>query len=501
VLKNAPIRTKLFLAVLALAVPAIVLIGVLSYLGGKEAVEQTTLERLTSVRAGKANQIEVYFDRIRSQARTFARDRMVIDAMADFDEAHQALLDVELTPEQRDAVVGHYTEEFLPRLAANTETQVDTATYLPADVGDLYLQYHYIVANQNPEGEKGLLDDAGDGSLYSDVHSSIHPVLRDYVHEFGFHDLLLISGSGHIVYSVSKEEDLGTNLLDGPYQDSNLATVFQEAQHDYLGDRVSLVDFAPYAPSFGEPTSFMAAPIVDGAWLLGVLVFQMPVGEIDDVMTSNRNWEIDGLGETGETYLVGADFKMRSNSRFLLEDPEGYIEAAERAGVSPADIRRIRNFETTILTQDVRTVASIAALIGETATTATEDYRGVEVLSSYAPLNIEGVKWAILSEIDADEAFTRIRVFTRNLVLRLAGLLALVLVAAWFLSWRVLRPVKKMSRSRSRVVTSWAGWRRASTRWSPPSARRRTISRRRRKSSKASAASSSVGIPRAESSS
>ena len=438
------IRTKLFLTVLALAVPALVLVGLLSYFGGKSAVEETTLDHLTSVRASKANQIQEYFSQIRSQARIFARDRMIVDAMADFDDAHQELFDLELAQEQRDAVIAYYEEEFLPRLEAHLESPPDLADYLPIDDADFYLQYHYIVANPNPEGERGLLDDAGDDSLYSEIHGIIHPVLRDFVQEFGFHDLFLINGSGHIVYTVSKEVDLGTNLLDGPYQNSNLAQAFVAAQHDYLSDAVHLVDFAAYQPSFGEPASFMAAPIVDGAWLLGVLVFQMPVGQIDGVMTSNRNWAIDGLGETGESYLVGSDFKMRSNSRFLLEDPEGYIEAAERGGASSAEIQQIRDFNTTILIQEVRTVASIAALVGETATTATTDYRGVEVLSSYAPLNIEGVQWAILSEIDADEAFTRIRVFSRNLVLRLAGLLTLVLVAAWFLSRRFVAPIVEL---------------------------------------------------------
>jgi len=444
VLKNIPIRTKLFLTVLALAVPAIVLVGVVSYLGGKAVVERTTLEHLTSVRASKANQIEEYFDRIRSQARIFARDLMIIDAMVDFDAAHQASSDFNLTQEQRDAVAAYYREIYIPRLQANTDDPDDLAAHLPTEDNDLYLQYHYTVANPNPAGEKDLLDDAGDDSEYTAVHRTIHPILRDFVHEFGFRDLYLIDGSGHIVYSVSKEADLGTNLLDGPYQDTNLAEVYQEAQRDFLGDSVKLVDFAPYAPSYGEPASFMAAPIVDGAWLHGVLILEMPVGEIGGVMTSNQNWRIDGLGETGETYLVGPDFKMRSNARFLLQDPEGYLEAAERAGTSPVDIRRIRNFDTTILIQEVRTLASIAALVGETATTATKDYRGVEVLSSYAPLDIDDVEWAILSEIDAAEAFTRIRVFTRNLILRLAGLLALVLVAAWFLSRHFVAPIVEL---------------------------------------------------------
>jgi len=456
VLKNTRIRTKLFLTVLALAVPALILIGVLSYLGGKAAVERTTLEHLTSVRAGKAHQIEEYFDQIRSQARTFAKNGMIIDAMVEFDEAHQAMDGVTLTPEQRDAVATYYKEVYIPRLEANTQTQIDPAAYLPTDDNDLYLQYHYIVANPFPEGERDLLDNAGDDSAFTDVHRTIHPILRDFVHEFGFHDLFLINGSGHIVYSVSKEADLGTNLLDGPYQDANLAEVFREAQNDYLGVSVQLVDFAPYAPSLGEPASFMAAPILDGAWLLGVLVFQMPVGEIDEVMTSNRKWRIDGLGETGETYLVGHDFKMRSNSRFLLEDPAGYLEAAERAGSSPVDILQLRSFGTTILIQEVRTPASTAALAGETETTTTTDYRGVEVLSSYAPLDIEGVDWVILSEIDADEAFTPIRIFTRNLILRMAGVLALVLASSWFLSRRFVAPIVELDSAARRFAVGEA---------------------------------------------
>jgi PAS domain S-box-containing protein len=441
VLKSIPIRTKLFLTVLALAVPALILVGVLSYVGGREAVERSTLERLTSVRAGKANQIEKYFGQIRSQARIFARDRMIIDAMAEFDAAHQALRGAELTQEQRDAVANHYREVFVPRLEANTAAELAVAAFLPTDDADLYLQFHYIVGNPNKVGEKDLLDDAGDDSEYSSVHRTIHPILRDLVHEFGYYDLILINGSGHVVYTVSKEVDLGTNLLDGPYRDSNLASVFRAAQQSVTDGETRLVDFAPYAPSLGEPASFMAAPILDGAWLLGVLAFQMPVGEIDGVMTGNRNWRIDGLGETGETYLVGPDFKMRSNSRFLLEDPAGYLAAAERSGASASDIRRIQDFGTTILIQEVRTSAAEAALAGESDTRKDRDYRGVEVLSSYAPLDIEGVDWAILSEIDAHEAFAPIRVFTRDLVLRLAALLALVLMASWILARRFVSPI------------------------------------------------------------
>ena len=138
------IRTKLFLTVLALAVPALIVVGALSYHGGKAAVEKTTLDHLTSVRASKANQIEHYFDQIRRQARTLARDRMIIDAMIDFDDAHQELQDAEVAGEVREAVAAHYREEFQPLLEDSTDSGIDAAAYLPVDHADLFLQYQYI---------------------------------------------------------------------------------------------------------------------------------------------------------------------------------------------------------------------------------------------------------------------------------------------------------------------------------------------------------------------
>ncbi len=94
---------------------------------------------------------------------------------------------------------------------------------------------------------------------------------------------------------------------------------------------MKLVDFAHYAPSLGEPASFVAAPIVDGAWLLGVLVLQMPVGEIDGVMTSNRNWRDRGSRGNRGDLSGGGGLSDAVELALFLEDPEGFI-AAERGG-------------------------------------------------------------------------------------------------------------------------------------------------------------------------
>ena len=451
-LRNFPIRTKLFLTVLGVTLPALVAIGVLSYLGGKGAVERTTLDHLTSVRAGKANEIRAYFDQIRRQTRTLARNRMVTDAMMDFDDAYLSLGDVEVTDEQRDAVVFYHIDEFFPRLAAHTPAEIDPATFLRGDEADLYIQYHYVVNNPNPLGEKDLLDDAGDGSEYSDVHRLFHPVFRDWADEFGFHDLILISGSGQVVYTVAKEVDLGTDLVNGPFSDSNLAAVFQAVQHDALDGEAKLADFDHFAPSFGEPSSFMAAPIVDGAWLLGVLVLQMPVGEIDRVMTNNQQWREHGLGDTGETYLVGPDGRLRSNSRFFLENPESYLRQLASSGAAEIDLRRIESFGTSILFQEAASKAVSEALAGQTATTVTTDYRGERVLSSFEPLALQDLDWVVIAEIDADEAFAPIQTFARNTVFGGAVLALGVFILSWVVSRRFVEPIVELEDASSRFA-------------------------------------------------
>ena len=424
-----------------MTVPALVVVGALAYLSGKAAVTRTTLDHLTSVRASKANQIESYFRQIRAQAQTFSEDLMVVEAMREFSGAYRALRDAPLTPDQRQTVVAYYTDVFLPRLNDHAAEPVMLETVLPEDDRGLLLQHGFIAANPHPVGRKDLLDTADDGSVYSAVHQRYHPILREFVHRFGYHDVFLIDTEGNIVYSVSKETDFATSLLDGPYRESNLAAAFAAVRDAPASEDVRLVDFVHYRPSYDAPASFIATPIDDGPERLGVLVFQMPVEEIGRVMTGNQNWRADGLGETGETYLVGPDFKMRSDSRFILEDPAGYLAALEDAGASAFDLARIRDFGTSILLQEVRTEAATAALAGETATTLTTDYRGIPVLSSYAPLALQDLEWAVLAEIDADEAFAPITRFTRNLALGLTAILLVVLLLSWFVSRRLVAPI------------------------------------------------------------
>ena len=174
-----------------------------------------------------------------------------------------------------------------------------------------------------------------------------------------------------------------------------LERLSREANKSTNADFVKLVDFEPYSPSYDSAASFIASPIFDDQRRkVGILIFQMPIDRINMVMTNNQKWKVCGLGESGETYIIGSDYKMRSQSRFLIEDKEGYHAQMAELGMDESLINIIQAKDSTILLQKIETKGTHAATAGETNIEIFEDYRHVPVLSAYAPLGIEGVDWA-----------------------------------------------------------------------------------------------------------
>ena len=293
-------------------------VGVLSYYNSSRSLKEQAFNQLVSIRNVKKTFVEDWFNERKSNIETLSPSPLVVNATKDFKTAFK-----ELGAEK---------------------------------VRDLY-----ITKNPFPAGKKLEYFDAKDGSNYSTLHARLHPFFKQYLEQYGYYDIFLVDGeTGDVLYSVYKELDFGSNLVAGTYNTSNIARLFKEVNAaDTGGDRnyVKIVDFESYAPSNGDPASFIASPVYDGGQKIGVLVFQMPISKIDAVMQ-----ERSGLGETGETYLVGADKLMRSNSRF-----------SEKA---------------TILTNKVDTVAVKEAIEGKTDYKIIKDYRGVPVLSAYAPFDV-----------------------------------------------------------------------------------------------------------------
>ncbi|MFN7296825.1 MAG: HAMP domain-containing protein, partial [Pseudanabaena sp.] len=446
------IKSKLIVMLLTVSSSSILVTAYLGYQSGKSNLTDRVFNQLTSVRASKAYQIESYFKTIRNHIQTLSIDPSVGTALSEFTNAYRQLENVPLPADALPKINAYYQNEFLPKLAQTEQGSPVLNSFLPEAIASNYLQYYYIANNSNPIGKKHLLDKANDSSEYSRLHGRYHPIFRNIIEKFGYYDLFLIDPDGRIVYTVYKETDFASSLTVGAYNESNLARLFASVRRSKAKDYARIIDLESYAPSYGAPAAFIAAPIYNQDKFIGVLAIQVPVDEINNVMTGNRKWEADGLGKSGETYLVGPDYLMRSVSRFLIETPEEYLKTLVALGVNNETIQRIRQYKTSVLAQAVKTTAVEEAMMGKQDIKIIRDYRDIPVLSSYSLLQIEGLKWAILSEIDLAEAYAPIYDFERQLVISATLLMLLVILLAMVMASLFVKPINQLITSARKVA-------------------------------------------------
>lgn len=235
---------------------------------------------------------------------------------------------------------------------------------------------------------------------------------------YGYYDLFLINPDGYVFYTVTHEADYQTNMVNGTYSSSNLGKLVQEVLET---KQFGLADFSPYAPSNGDPAAFIAQPVLHNGKVEVVVALQISLDNINKVMMQRA-----GMGETGETYLVGSDTLMRSDS-FL--DPVNHSVKASFANPELGS---------------VDTEASREALSGKTDTRIIIDYNGNPVLSAYTPLHVGNTTWALISEIDEAEAFAAINALEWLMGIIAAITLAMILVIAVALSRSIVNPVTQV---------------------------------------------------------
>jgi methyl-accepting chemotaxis protein len=410
---SSSLKVKLVTVFLLMSILPMALVAWLGYQQASTALKDEADAKLTAIREIKKSQIEGYFGTIAGQAETLAENTAVIESVGLFAEAFNTLPE-ELTTAgievEGSSLQSYYSSQFGPTYQQNGGT-TSVSSLIPTDDAVRAAQFLYMTDNSNPTGSKHLMDDAGDGSTYSAVHAKYHPAMRLFLEEFGFYDIFIAEPeNGNIVYSVFKEIDYGTSLKNGAYANSNFAEAYRLASTGAPGSSF-LVDYEPYTPSYLAPASFMSSPIYDGNKLAGVLLFQMPIDSINAVMQTR-----EGMGESGETYIVGPDNLLRSDSRF--------------------------SEESTLLQLEVDTDAANGALAGNIDTKVVDDYRGIPVLSAYTPLAIDGVHWAMLAEIDEAEVLAPANSLLK-VTLIVVGISALVVAAVgFFFARQIATPVQ-----------------------------------------------------------
>jgi methyl-accepting chemotaxis protein len=236
--------------------------------------------------------------------------------------------------------------------------------------------------------------------------------LKKFTTNYGYYDLFMVAPNGHVFYTVKRESDYGTNLINGKYSSTNLAKLFRTVQSS---KQFGFADFEPYAPSNNAPSAFISRPLVNQNDQVDfVVALQLPIDRINTIMQ-----ERTGLGETGETILVGPNKLMRSDSRL---SPTAHSVAASYANPT---------------TGSVDAEAIRQALAGKTDRLLARDYRQQPVLTTFTPVKVYDVTWALVSKMDTVEAFAPITQFERQMVI-LAIAVAIAVILIGFLIARLL---------------------------------------------------------------
>ncbi|GHF24292.1 hypothetical protein GCM10017044_18640 [Kordiimonas sediminis] len=367
--QNLKIAIKLPLLVVAALLILAVGVGLSGFRTAQSQIDKDTSEKLTAVLSSRKSELNAYLATIEEDLKLVSANPYVATALKDFEAGWSAF-------------------DGNPQEAAQS-------LYISSEMDKRY--------------------DAGDGSLYSQAHSTHHPWFHNLQQTRGYYDVFLVNAQGSLVYSVFKEADYATNLNSGQWKDSDLGKIYRAAMTGNRGQQYFL-DFAPYEPSNGAPASFIATPVYDESGArIGALIFQMPIARINQIMQKS-----DGMGETGESYLVGDDLFMRSDSRF---NGEG---------------------ETSILKTRVDTESANLAMKGQDGLMNIEDYRGVEVLSAYSSLDFLGTKWGVIVEKDMEEINRPIMSMGFTMLSIAVGITVILSAGMFFVARGITNPLSKM---------------------------------------------------------
>tara|TARA_B100001059_G_scaffold55744_1_gene50577 strand:- start:2447 stop:4405 length:1959 start_codon:yes stop_codon:yes gene_type:complete len=237
------------------------------------------------------------------------------------------------------------------------------------------------------------------------------PTFQSFIETYGYSDLKLISREGKVFFSVMRGDDYQADLLSDEWSKRPQGQLAAEG----LSKGAAFIDDLKVNPLNGEPTQFMVAPIGVDDEVNGLIMLELPLAPLNEVMQSRR-----GLGESGETYLVGEDGLLRSDSARFAD------RLVARAGSQG---------------QLIEAEAVQRAIGGEQGRLLEPGLDGSDSLKAFVPVNFDGQRWALIAEMDVSEAYAPVRRLMRQvLLLGLATVIA-VIIATLLISRSVMRPL------------------------------------------------------------
>lgn len=216
------------------------------------------------------------------------------------------------------------------------------------------------------------------------------------------------------------------------------STVSQENGRDYGRDPIflqgikhSYIDDIAVASGKELPCFSVASPIADlhdASKLLGVIVSRIDLKELNAIATNH-----EGLGESGEAYIVNHNGYMVTESRFLKD-----VILKQKVDSEPVRLAQNQN----------RMMAGIYS-----------NYRDMNVVGASMGDDLNDrfhLGWTILVEIGAGEAFQAITNLARIVWLVIAVIVVVVLLLAVYFGRSLSEPIRRVAENLAATSTQMA---------------------------------------------
>jgi diguanylate cyclase (GGDEF)-like protein/PAS domain S-box-containing protein len=244
----------------------------------------------------------------------------------------------------------------------------------------------------------------------------------ELVNKRKFYDIFFIDLDGNIKYTVKKENDLGTNLLSGKYNNSGLAEAYRSSK---LLVQSSIVPIEFYLPS-NKPAGFVTTPVLSNGKLVGILGAQIDEDDFFDTVKSSL-----GLGRTGE--IVAGILK-----------PDGKIVAATPLKNAP------KAFEQQLVLNQKYATGLTKAARGGKGTGEIVDYRGVSCFAVYG--YVPSLRWGLVAKIDKQEVLEEVNARLSFFLLTTAFILLALVISIIFIARFITNPIVELTDKTNSII-------------------------------------------------
>ena len=408
----------------------------ISLMRASDALVDIRFEQLNSIKESKIEHVKTLFEQIAALMNAKAYDQKTVEMLWALTDASEELVDEDFDINKiTNELLDGYKKEYLPLVnysLPGVSPKRPAEAYLPKSDAGKIEQYLYITQNPNPIGKRGQFDmNKAHKGEYSKQHVEYHNGMHVMLEQFGLHDIGIITKEGDILYTVNKENNYGTNLLNGPYKDTGLARAYKRALKLKRGE-IAFEDFEPFEPSFNKSIAFMATPLYYSGDLEGILVFELSIDMVNAITTFHGKYEEAGMGKSGEAFLVGKDHIMRTETRFVSNSTNELVRQQKTA--------------VNVLKVDSATVNS--ALNGENSRAESKNEDGDAILTSFAPLKVFDTTWAMIVRINESEALSHVRATATVIsVVSIVLLIVIVLIAIGAIQYLVVNKLNILQKA------------------------------------------------------